>query len=172
MKSIDKIISLILISVIAMSCGNGEGSKEGKPESEEEAQATFKLEEKDYYAPAEKEAQQVLYSFITEDLDLLKDHASGMMRMALDEETIKSPPNKERVMNWSGAIKEVRYQHKVITFEDVYYAYALFAGDPQSDEHVYTVALESSDKESWTLAPSYIQRMSGEDYLEKSSELK
>ncbi len=171
MKSINKIISLMLISFIAISCGNGDASGEGKAVSGEEAEATFELVEKEFYAPGEEAAQQVLYAFITEDLDLLKSYASSMMRMALDEDAVKEPSHKEQVRNWNGEIKEVRYHHKVITFEDVYYAFALFSGDPQTDEHVYAVALESSDKESWTLSPSFVQRINSEDYLEKSVEI-
>lgn len=162
-------VALFAAACLIISCGKkndeGKGTETGKTITE------VKVEKKETYAPAEKEAQQILVAYITKDLELLKKYASGMMKSALSEKALERPRERERIESWDGKIKEIRYYSDEINFQKIYYAYAVYKGDPSKDEKVYAVSLKSKDKKNWYMGINSLITIKKENFNKHSSEL-
>ena len=150
-------------SVLMWSCGGTNGSDKSTDTAEE-----FKIQEKDNYEPGEYAAQQVLLAYVTKDVELLKEYASSLMRMALDDDAMDRPDFIEQLNSWDGAIKEIRYKSDIITFEEVYYAYGYYEKDKKDADKIYVVVLESKDKLNWVITVNPLRSMSKSDFEEKS----
>ncbi len=166
MKKVPLMMAVGLSIVMMLSCG---GATETGNEAVEAAH--FELDVKEQYQPAEEAAQQVLLAYRTKDVDLLKEYAGNLMRMGLDESAMERPDYQNQINNWDGSIKEIRYDSDVITFEDVFYAYAYYMTDANQADILYVVSLESSDKENWVITMNPLRSMSRADFQEKSENL-
>lgn len=153
------IILAICIPVFLMSCGGAADSGKGK-----ETKKEIKVQVKDHYEPGEYAAQQVLLAYATKNLNLLKEYASGMMRMALDEEAMERPDFEKQLKAWDGSIKEVRYSYSFINFEHIYYAHAHYSTDKDDPNKIYLVVIQSRDQENWVITVNPLLRTTLEEF--------
>lgn len=162
-------VSLItVIAVLFFSCG---GNKQG-----EESKKAKKVEisiEKESYKPAEKEALTILKAYADQDLETLKSFASGTQKMVLDEKYFTENSNAtgfiEKISNWEGAFKEIRYYDDEINFQHVYYAIAAFYESPSGQ--ITGVALKSTDKENWMMSGFGTKYIKKDEFTALSTEL-
>lgn len=97
-----KITSLLVLSLALalLSCG-GSATDKGKEKTKD-----FKVQVKDSYAPGEEAALQVLLAYKTKNVDLLKEYASGVMSMALDEDAMERPDFEKSLMAGKVTLKK------------------------------------------------------------------
>jgi hypothetical protein len=152
------VVGLSLIMMISCA-GAPDGGKRSTP---------FELEVKENFQPGEEAAQQVLLAYRTKDVDLLKQYAGSMMRMALDESAMERPDYEDQLNSWDGSINEVRYDSDVLNFEKVYYAHSFYYADGDQPDQLYVVSLESRDKEKWVITLNPLRKMSREKFMQKS----
>ncbi len=165
MKKLTILFTLCFSVLLLTSCG-GESAKNGKEKAKD-----FKLEVKENYLPGEQAAQQVLLAYRTKDVDLLKEYAGGMMSMALDEDAMDRPDYEEQLNSWDGSIKEMRYDSDVVTFEDVYYAFAHYETNKDDPNKMYVVSLKSRDKEKWVITMNPLNTYKKATFEEKKTAL-
>lgn len=160
-----KITAILIFAFALLSCG-GSATDKGKEKVKD-----FKVQVKDNYAPGEEAALQVLLAYKTKNVDLLKEYASGIMSMALDEDAMERPDFEKELNGWKGDIKEVRYDSDEITFQKYYYAYAHYYTDKDAPDKVYIVGLQSTDKNKWVITVNPLRSIAKSKFEEKSKQL-
>ena len=153
---------MLSFALALLSCG-GSATDKGKEKSKD-----FKIQVKENYAPGEEAAQQVLLAYKTKNVDLLKQYASDIMSMTLDEDALNRPDLQKEISGWDGAIMEVRYDSDEITFQKYYYAYAHYYTDKDNPDELYIVGLQSTDKINWLVTTNPLRSLTRSKFEEKN----
>jgi hypothetical protein len=98
-------------------------------------------------------ANDVLTAYKNRDVELLKKHASAILKMSISESYFKDKAIQEdlkAVDSWDGKIREIRYKNKKMFGADVLMATAYFADAPEKDE-IYTVLLSNFNNSGWVI---------------------
>lgn len=169
------VLSIVVIfSILFCSCGN---NKSEQSKSDAKSTKVKKIEikvEKDSYKSGEKDALIVLKAYADKDLETLKSYAGSTQKMVMDEEYFKTNDNvlkfREKIDNWEGSFKEIRYYKDEINFQEYYYINAIVYENPESDQ-LTAIALKSTDKTEWKLSGFGIAYPKKQEFAEMYVEL-
>ena len=160
--------TIAIVTLLFSSCG---GNKQNN-ESAKNEKVNISVE-KESYKPGEKEALIVLKAYADKDLETLKTYAGGAQKMVLDETDFKDNSNvigfREKISNWDGAFKEIRYYEDEINFQEFVYAVAAFYESPSGQ--ITAVELRSTDKNEWKMAGFGTKYIKKAEFEELSTEL-
>ncbi len=122
------------------------------------------------FAQVENAARDVLTAYKNRDVELLKKHASAILKMAISEDYFKDEALKKdlkAVDNWDGKIREVRYETKNMMGANVVMATVYFADVPGKDE-INAVLLSNFNNTGWTIFGNGISSMAKEEFNQLS----
>ncbi len=106
------------------------------------------------FAQVENVAKEVLEAYKNRNVELLKQYASGIMKMAISESYFEDKgiqDDLKAVDNWDGEFREIRYNSGDMMGKKVYIAAIHFADVPDNKNELYTVVLSSIDKQNWVM---------------------
>jgi len=122
------------------------------------------------FAQVEDVAKDVLNAYKSRDAELLKKHASAILKMSISEDYFKDESLKKdlkAVDNWDGKIREVRYETKNMMGANVVMATAYFADVPGKDK-INVVLLSNLNDTGWTIFGNGISSMAKEEFNQLS----
>lgn len=130
--------------------------------------------QKDTYQPGEKEALTILKAHVEKDVNTLKSYASGLQGLVLNDEFFSDEKNnkrlEEKLKEWDGSFKEIRYSKEEINFKTNYYINAVICDNPNGNQYT-VVALKSADKKEWKLSGFGISYPEKAEFNEMSLEI-
>ena len=119
------------------------------------------------FGQVENVAKEVLEAYKTKNVELLKTHASGMMKMAISDSYFEDEGLQQDIAaaeNWDGEFREIRYNSDNMMGNMVYLAALHFADVVENENDIYTVVLSSLDKENWVMFGSGIVAESKKEF--------
>ncbi len=115
----------------------------------------------------EKIAREVLKAYKTQDVELLKKNASGILKQAISESYFKDKDIKKyiKVINeWDGKIRGIGYETVHFGNRTMQSATVYFADVPKSSD-IYVVTLSHSDKsDHWVMFAKGIDKIKKEEF--------
>ena len=123
----------------------------------------------------EKITREVLKAYKTQDVELLKKNASGIIKMSISKSYFEDKDVKEyiRVINdWDGKIRGIGYETQHIGPMTIYMATVYFADAPK--DYIYVVTLSRTDKgKQWVMFAKGLDKIKKEEFnsLDKSLSL-
>ncbi len=102
---------------------------------------------------AEDVAKEILMAYKTKDVELLKKHASGVLKFTISKSYFEDDNIRKdikAVENWDGEIKGIGYKTGSIAGKQINTASVYFADVPNSD-NIYEVLLSNYDNQGWVM---------------------
>lgn len=122
------------------------------------------------FSQVEDVAKEVLTAYKNKDVELLKNNASGMMKMSISAsyfETKSLQEDLKSAASWDGGIKEIRYQAGEMMGKKMITATAYFADVPATGE-ICVVLLSSLDNQKWVIVGAGLGKATKEEFEQLS----
>lgn len=126
------------------------------------------------YAQVETVAKEVLNAYKDRNVENLKEHASGIMLMAISDSYFEDKGLQEDIRaaeNWDGKFREIRYYSGDMMGKTIYIAAVYFADVQDNEDKIYTVVLSSQDKEKWLMFGAGLVAETKEEFNKMSLEI-
>ncbi len=104
-------------------------------------------------AQVESVAKDVLQAYKTQDVELLKKHASGILKYSITDSYFKDKEIQEYIgviKNWDGQIRGIGYEEQNMGPVPILMATVYFADDPNSND-IYEVLLSNANGKGWIM---------------------
>ena len=114
----------------------------------------------------EKIAREVLKAYKTQDVELLKKHASGILKQSISESYFKDKGVKEYIKvinNWDGKIRGIGYETEHFGTTTIQMATVYFADVPKSD-NIYVVMLSKRNSSDWVMFAKGVDQEKKEEF--------
>ncbi|RLD47911.1 MAG: hypothetical protein DRI94_13305 [Bacteroidetes bacterium] len=101
----------------------------------------------------ENVAKEILKAYKTKDVELLKKHASGILKLTISKSYFEDDnirKDLKAVESWDGKIKGIGYKTGSIAGKQIKTASVYFADIPNSDD-IYEVLLSNYDNQGWVM---------------------
>ena len=106
------------------------------------------------FSQVEDISKEVLKAYQERDVELLKKHASGIFKYAINDSYFsdKSIQSDLKVIDaWDGKLKEVRYKTGDVMGTEITLAMVYYADDPENKDEISVVTLSTMDKTNWVM---------------------
>ncbi|NOX33260.1 MAG: hypothetical protein GXP56_05915 [Deltaproteobacteria bacterium] len=110
--------------------------------------------------------EDVLTAYRNRDIDLLKKHASAILKVSISQNYFKGESIRgdlKAADNWDGKIKEIRYDSKNMMGANVLMATVYFADVTGTDE-MYAVLLSNFNNTGWVIFGNGISKITKDEF--------
>ncbi len=122
------------------------------------------------FAQVEDVAKDVLNAYKGRNVEMLKKHASAVLKMSISEDYFKDEALRKdlkAVDNWDGKIKGIRYESRNLMGANVVMATVYFA-DVQGKDRINVLLLSNFNNTGWTIFGNGISSMAKEEFNQLS----